>query len=204
MRTFRASLAAALFSILITALPATAQTADAYAVNPQASLVGFTVYAQMLFKMGQEGRFKEFTGQVSYDPSHPANTKVDLTVYTATVDMKNAEHEALLRSGDFFDVDRFPTMRFVSADTSVRPDGSMAVTGDLTIRDVTKRVAIPVKINEANRSGEQGAVFETTFQIDRTEFGLNGTPKLGMNVSIAKNVRIHIAIAARPSTLGTR
>jgi polyisoprenoid-binding protein YceI len=195
MKRLRLSCAAAFIALLSTPSTAAARPSDDYGLNPQASVVGFSVYARLLFKIEQQGRFRNFTGELSFDPEHPDDTRVDLTVYTASVDMHDTDHEALLRSGDFFDVERFPTMHFVSAATARRPDGSFAVTGDLTIRDITKRIAIPVRIKATPQSGA-AAVFESTFDIDRTEFGLNGTPKLsGMNVSIAKNVQIRIAIA---------
>ena len=175
---------------------ALAAAANEYALSPGASVVGFTVHARMVFTIEQQGRFRDIAGELSFDPEHPADTRVDLTVYTASVDMQNEEREAMLRSGDFFDVGRFPTMHFVSAATERRPDGTFAVTGDLTIRDVTKRIAIPVRIKASPQSSAKAAVFETAFDIDRTEFGLKGTPKLsGMNVSIAKHVQIRIAIA---------
>src|SRR4029079_3433041 len=142
-----------------------AQPSDEYALNPGASVVGFTLYARMLFKIEQQGRFRDIAGELSFDPERPAETRVDLTVYTASVDMHNEDREAMLRSGDFFDVERFPTMHFVSAATERRPDGTFAVTGDLTIRDVTKRIAIPVRIKAAPQSGVQAAVFETAFDI---------------------------------------
>ena len=198
MHRLRTLLAAVVISIAIPAAPSAAQTTAAQTLDLQGSAVGFTVYAQMLFKLTEEGRFRDFVGDVSYDPAHPADTRVDLTVYTATVDMKKPEHAALLRSGDFFDVDRFPTIQFRSFDANVQPDGSLAVSGDLTIRGVTRRIAIPMKIIPPPRSGAGAARLETTFQIDRTEFGLVGSPKFsGFKVSIAKNVGIHIALATR-------
>ena len=65
----------------------------------------------------------------------------------------------------------------------------------MTIRGITRRMTIPVRLRSSQTAASQPA-FETTFQIDRTEFGLNGTPKWsGFKVSIAKQVQIHIAIA---------
>lgn len=191
----------ALFSTLLAPGFAAAQSPGEITLDSQASEVDFTLYAKMLFTMKKEGKFKQFTGQIAYDPTRPADTHVNLTVYTASVDMKNPDHAAMLKSGDFFDVDRFPTMHFVGAATDVRPDGTLALTGDLTIRDVTKRIAIPVKVRPGYQEGGAAApTFETTFQIDRTDFGLNGSPKWsGMNVSIAKNVEIHIAIGGVPA-----
>ena len=189
--------AVVVLSMLLSPSPAGASPPDDAALDPQDSVVGFTVYAQMLFKLKQDGRFRQFTGQVAYDPVRPTDTHVDLTVYTATVDMHSPEHDAILKSQDFFDVEHFPTMRFVGASTAVRPNGGLDVTGDLTIRGITRRLTVPVAISPA-RGTSSGPRFETTFQIDRTDFGLTGTPKPGgLSVSIAKTVRIHLALALR-------
>lgn len=195
--------AAACFGVLFlgacAARPAVAQTGEASdrSVSRQSSAVGFTIYAKKIFTVKQEGRFKDFSGNVEYSPSDPGSTRVDLTVYTGSVDTKDAERDGLLRSSDFFDVERFPTMHFTSTAASVQPDGRLLITGDLTIRGIKKRLDVPVRIRPANSGSAAAApTFETTFEIDRTEFGLNGTPKFaGFNISIAKNVQIHLAIA---------
>ena len=179
---------------------AQAQPGGDYTLNRQASAVGFTISASMLFKVKRDGVFKDFTGNLSYNPARPNDTHIDLTVYTDSVDMHNAEHDQLLKSPGFFDVAHFPTMHFVSDSTIRKPDGSFSMTGDMTIRGITKRLTIPVKMRPDSKSGQPGAMFESTFQIDRTEFGLNGVPKFG--VSISKKVDIHIAIAASPGGPG--
>src|SRR5215831_14338051 len=87
-------------------------TAGVYSLNRAESSVGFTISGSMLFKVKRNGTFNDFTGNMSYDPANPANTHMDLTVYTESVDMHNAENTQMLKSSDFFDVDHFPTMRF--------------------------------------------------------------------------------------------
>ena len=89
-------------------------------------------------------------------------------------------------------------MHFSSAEAHVKPDGTVAVSGDLTIRGITKRMDIPIEFTPSLQSSSpSSAGFETTFDIDRTEFGLVGTPSWsGFKVSISRNVQIHIAIAA--------
>jgi polyisoprenoid-binding protein YceI len=151
----------------------------------------------MIFKVKENGSFKTFDGSLAYDPERPADTQLDLTVYTASVETKNAEHNDLLRSGEFFDAEHFPTMRFVSASTVKQPDGSFSMTGEMTIRGITKQLTIPVRLRPGwSAASGDGAVFESTFQIDRTDFGLNGAPKWGgLKVSISKKVDVHIAIA---------
>ncbi len=104
----------------------------------------FTIYASKIFRFKREGQFKEFAGQLSFDPENPLGTQVDLTVYTSSLDIHNDEHNQLLGSGAFFDVERFPTMHFTSSSTDAKPDGTFSVTGDLTIRGITQRKTIPV------------------------------------------------------------
>ena len=167
-----------------------------YTVNQAQSSIGFTIHGSMIFKVSRNGLFKDFTGELAYDPAQPANTRVDLTVYTGSVDMNNHEHDQLMKSGEFFDVEHFPTMRFLSSSAEVRPDGTLAMTGDLTIRGVTKTMTIPVKLKPSSQPDGTGATFEATFPIDRTDFGLNGNPGWGgFTLKIAKDVQIHLAIA---------
>jgi polyisoprenoid-binding protein YceI len=181
-------------------------TAAVYTVNQAASSIGFTISgSKMFFKFKRDGQFKNFNGELSYDPAHPANAHVDLTVYTASVDMHDSDNNQLLKSGEFFDVDHFPTMHFTSSATAVRPDGTLEMIGDMTIRGVTKKMTIPIKLRQDSQSAAAGAVFETTFPIDRTDFGLNGNPAMGgFSLKISKSVQIHIAIATATQTARNR
>ena len=176
-------------------------SAGNYSLNRAGSEVGFTISGSMIFKVKREGVFKDFTGDLEYDPARPADTRMDLTVYTDSVDMNNHEHDEMLKSADFFDVERFPTMHFVSSSTTAKPNGTFSITGDMTIHGITKRMTIPVTLrNRASAFNASSPVFESDFQIDRTEFGLNGRANWGgFKVSISKKVDIHIAIAATAS-----
>src|ERR1051325_5807621 len=120
----------------VAAARADAQTSGLYTVNQTASSIGFTIYGSMIFKIRRDGLFKDFTGELSYDPARPSNTHVDLTVYTGSIDMHNAEHDQLMKSPEFFDVERFPTLHFTSSGAEAKPDGTLAMTGELTLRGV--------------------------------------------------------------------
>ena len=196
--------AAAILLFLSTPVMARAQALSngVYTVDQATSTVSFTLQGSAIFKVKKDGYFKNFSGLVSYNPARPADTRVDLIVDAESIDMRNSEHTQLLKSPEFFDVERFPTLHFASASTNMRPDGTLSVTGDMTIRGVTRRMTIPVTLRRATPDGAaQSAAFESTFQIDRTEFGLNGIPNWhGFHVSISKNVQIHITIATRPNT----
>jgi len=192
------SAGAAIVLSLVTsvATPVWAETGT-YALDRAASAVDFTIYASKIFTFKREGQFTEFSGQLSFDPANPLGTQLNLTVFTSSVDIHNDEQNQLLRSSAFFDVERFPTMQFTSSSTDVKPDGTFSVTADSTIRGITQRMTIPVKLKVAPETvGPPIAFFESTFDIDRLEFGLTGIAKThGFNVSISKKVRIHIAMA---------
>ncbi len=186
--------------VLMLLVPPTARAQESmnlYAVNQSASSIGFTIFGSMLFKIRRDGRFKDFSGELAYDPGRPADTHVDLTVYTSSVDMHNASQDQLLKSEEFFDVARYPTMRFTSTSAEAKSAGELAITGDMTIRGVTRPMTILVKMHTPGAVGSPApAVFETTFPIDRTDFGLNGNPGWGgFTLKIAKNVEIHLSIA---------
>jgi polyisoprenoid-binding protein YceI len=188
--------------VMVAAPPAQAET-SLYSLDRTASAVGFTVSASKIFTLKRKGEFKEFTGQLAFDPENPGNTHFELTVFTSSVDIHNAEHNTLLKSGAFFDVEHYPTLQFTSSTADVNTDGTLSVTGDMTIRGITQRMTIPIRLVPSPQPGGQGSVLESTFEIDRTMFGINGIAKThGFNISISKKVQIHLAIATapRPST----
>jgi polyisoprenoid-binding protein YceI len=187
--------------------PVAADTGEVqqYAVDRGASTVGFTVSAKALFTVKRDGVFRDFAGKVVYDPANPDATQVDITVFTASVDLKSADQEDLLRSEEFFDTGNHPTMRFISTAVHRRADGLLDVAGDLTIRGVTRHLVVPMTIVQ-KIGASASAAFDTRFQIDRTEFGLTGSgPKAkAFRVSIGRMVDIHLAIAAARTALGAR
>jgi polyisoprenoid-binding protein YceI len=198
------SLAVATLLILAAPLMVCAQTSadGVYMLDTAASTVDFTLFGSAIFKFKKDGYFKDFSGLVSYNPARLADTRVDLTVDAASIDTRNAAHDQLLRSSEFFDVEHYPTIHFASESANMTSDGTLSVTGDMTIRGITRKMTIPVTLRRTTLAGSPpGAAFESTFQIDRTEFGLNGSARqYGVHVSISKKVQIHIVIATRPGT----
>src|SRR4249920_3503542 len=95
--------------LTLTASSAAAQTTGsaAYTLNLAGSRISFTIYGRAIFPIKREGHFNEFTGQLAFDPDHPGEMRVDLTVYTTSVDMNDSAQDQLLRSGNFFDVDHY-------------------------------------------------------------------------------------------------
>src|SRR6478672_3114188 len=138
--------AAAVMMIIAAPIVARAQESSngVYMLDRAASMVSFTLYGSAIFKIKKDGYFRDFTGLVSYNPERPDDTRVDLTVRADSIDTQNSNHDELLKSGEFFDVEHYPTIHFASESTNVRPDGTLSMTGDMTIHGITKRLTIPV------------------------------------------------------------
>jgi polyisoprenoid-binding protein YceI len=109
-------------------------------IDPAHTTVGFSARHMGLSKV--RGRFDSFRGVIEGDPSDISTVKGNVEIDTASVNTGNPDRDAHLRSADFFDVEKYPTMRFVSKSVSESEDGGYTVVGDLTIKDVTREVEV--------------------------------------------------------------
>ena len=91
------------------------------------------------------GRFNEFAGTFSYDEADPSQARVNITIDTASIDTNHAERDKHLRSGDFFDADRYPTITFDSTAFEEADNGTGKLTGDLSLHGVVRPVTIDVR-----------------------------------------------------------
>ena len=180
-------------------LIATSATADPITlrVSPTYTNIQFTIYKWSVLK--QEGTFRECTGQVILDPANITASRVTLLVPIAGIDTRSKGRDSVLRSDDFFDAEHFPMMTFASTGITPGPSkDTFQMSGDITIRGVTKRIAIPVKFfGYASRPGAGGfAGFETDFTLDRTDFGVNGSKWSGGKLLLSKEVQVHLTVGA--------
>jgi polyisoprenoid-binding protein YceI len=132
--------------------------------------LGFTARHAMVAKV--RGNFGEFGGQFTIADDLAASS-AELTIQTASIDTKNADRDAHLKSADFLDVENYPTLDFVS--TSVRADGdAIVVTGDLTIHGVTRSVDVTYELVGISQDpwGNTKIGFEGTAKISRKDFDL--------------------------------
>ena len=111
-----------------------------YTIDPTHSRIGFVARHAMVTKV--RGSFNEFDGTGSFDGDNPTAAQLQLTIKAASIDTRHADRAAHLRSNDFFDMDTYPQIRFVSTAVEQTSDDEYKVTGDLTIKDVTKPVTI--------------------------------------------------------------
>jgi polyisoprenoid-binding protein YceI len=146
-----------------------------YSIDPSHSEVGFVARHAMVTKV--RGSFTQFEGSGYFDAENPATSHLSLTIQVSSVNTRNADRDNHLRSGDFFDVEQYPVITFVS--TSVEPAGEDAerflVTGDLTIKGVTRPVTLDFEYTGAARDpfGNERIGFEGSAVVNRKDWGLN-------------------------------
>lgn len=173
---------------------ALASDAKVYTVSKTYTTLSFTATKWMVFK--EEGLFQDFSGTITYSAGDPAKCKIDVTVQAASLDTRAPGRDKVLRSDDFFDVEKYPTLSFHSTRVTSTGKETYDVEGDLTIHGVTKRITVPVKVIGVRVMPGIGdfAGFETTFNIDRRDFGVLGTRWSGNKLSIDPTVVIHLII----------
>jgi polyisoprenoid-binding protein YceI len=157
----------------------------AYTIDAAHSRLGFSARHAMVTTV--RGQFKEFTGEAVVDTATPANSKVDVTIQAASIDTGVTDRDAHLHGADFFDTETYPEITFTS--TQVERDGDdWAITGDLTIKDVTKPITIDFESTGSARDpfGNLRIGFEGRATISRKDWGLTWNAALetgGMLVS---------------------
>jgi len=172
--------------------------ADTWLIDPAHTVSGFIVRHMMITNV--TGVFESTKGTIEYKPGDPSSVKADITIETKSVNTRIARRDDDLRSDNFFDVEKFPTLTFKSKRAqNVKPDGFELV-GDLTIRAVTKEVVLkvegptpPIKDPRGNR--RVGANATTT--INRKDFGINWDRAIEAGgVVVGDEVKINIEVQA--------
>lgn len=143
--------------------------ATLYHVEPVNGTVSFSIMKWGVIR--EEGSFRDFKADIHYDARDAAKSRVSFDVKTASVDTKNDNRDGTLRSEDFFHASKYPMLTFRSIRVVSRGKNVADVTGDLTIRGVTRRITVPVRL--LGVTGKH-AGFETAFKIDRRVFGVTG------------------------------
>lgn len=145
----------------------------AWSVDPSHSQVGFGV--RHLVVSTVRGEFKSYEGKLSLDEADPTRSKVEATIDVASVDTRVADRDAHLRSPDFFDAANHPKMTFRSTEVARAGADRLKVTGDLTLRGVTKPVVLDVTTTPEVKGmyGETRRGFTATTKLSRKAFGLS-------------------------------
>ena len=174
-------------------LLATVARAEPWTFDLAHSRVGFSVRHMMVSNV--EGSFHEVKATVDLDDKNPTKSTVEFTITTSSVDTQNADRDKHLKSPDFFDVTKFPSMTFKSTKIVGAGKNKFKVTGDLTIRDVTKPITLDVTLSDpvTNPWGKTVRGVEASGKLNRHDFGLNWNKTLDKGgVLVSDEVKLAI------------
>jgi polyisoprenoid-binding protein YceI len=165
-------------------------------IDPSHSQVEFSVRHMMISKV--RGRFREFDGTIVV-AERPEDSRVEVFIEAASIDTRDATRDEHLRSADFLDVEHHPEITFRS--TSLRPGnvGHWDMTGDLTLRDVTRQVLLDVEFSGATVDpwGNMRCGFDASTRIDRDEFGITWNQVLEAGgFLVGKEILVEIDVEA--------
>ena len=167
-----------------------------YAVDVSHSRLGFSARHAMVTTV--RGDFTDFDGTAHVDVETPASSSVSLTIRTASINTASADRDGHLRSGDFFDTETHPEITFVS--TEVERDGTdWTITGDLTIKGITRSVTIPFEENgtAVDPFGNTRVGFEGATTINRKDWDLTWNAALETGgVLVSEKIKLEFDVSA--------
>jgi polyisoprenoid-binding protein YceI len=167
-----------------------------WTIDPSHSNAEFSVRHLMITNV--KGRFGKLSGTVDYDPAHPELTKLEATLDATSIDTRDDKRDAHLRSPDFFDVEKYPTLTFRSKEITKSDDGFTAL-GELTMHGVTKDVVLEIEgPSEPTKDpwGNTRIGASATAKINRKDWGLNWNAALEAGgVLVGDTVKIALEIS---------
>ena len=168
-----------------------------YTLDPSHTRIGFVARHAMVTKV--RGSFNEFVGTAVVDGAHPANSSVRLIIDAASIDTRNAQRDEHLRTNDFLALEQYPQITFVSTGIRQVDDATFRLTGDLTIKGVTKSVSIDFEHTGAAKDpfGNVRVGFEGSTTLNRSEYGVafNAALETG-GVLVSEKIVLEFEISA--------
>jgi polyisoprenoid-binding protein YceI len=178
----------------------TATATSVWTIDASHSQVEFSVKHMMFSTV--KGSFETFSGTITHDQQNPANSSVQVEIDASSISTRDEKRDGHLRSADFFDVESYPTITFVS--TSVEPKrDDLRITGDLTMHGVTRQVVLDAEYNGRGMSpfGMEVISYSASAKLNRGDFGLNWNAALETGgVLVSDQIRIALEIEAVPSS----
>ena len=168
-----------------------------YTLDPSHSRIGFVARHAMIAKV--RGAFNEVSGTATIDGANPSASSLEVTIQAGSVDTRDANRDGHLTSPDFFDVATYPTITFVATGFEITGDDTVEVTGNLTIKDVTKPVTIPFEFGGAATDpfGNHRIGFEGQVVVNRKDWGLTWNAALETGgVLVADKVTLELEVSA--------
>ena len=168
-----------------------------YVLDPTHTTFSFVTRHAMVTKV--RGSFEQFEGQAVIDGANPANTNLEVTIDAASVNTRNADRDGHIRSADFFDVENHPKITFKSTSVEKVGENQYKVTGDLTIRGVTRPVTLDTTFEGRGKDPWGGERIALTAKgaINRKDFGLTWNAALETGgVLVSDEVKLEINVEA--------
>ncbi len=176
---------------------APASVTGLYAIDPTHSRIGFAARHAMVTKV--RGSFNEFEGSGYFDAERPSDSYLSLVIRVDSIDTRNADRDAHLRSNDFFDPETYPEIMFASTAVEALGDDRFRVTGDLTIKGTTKAVTVDFDYTGAavDPMGNQRIGLEGSATVNRQDWGVNwNAPLYTGGVLVSEKVTLEFEVSA--------
>jgi polyisoprenoid-binding protein YceI len=156
----------------LTSAPGLAELSGTYTLDTAHTQIGFVARHAMVTKV--RGTFDEFSGTADLDGANPENSSARVAIKTESINTRNAQRDAHLRSNDFLAVDEYPEITFVSTGARQVSDTEWELAGDLTIKGVARSVTVPFTYMGSARDpyGNLRVGFEGAVSINRTDYGI--------------------------------
>lgn len=192
------------FTLGLSIVGIAAAATETFVFDKAHTRVGFQI-RHFLTKV--EGRFRDYDGRIAIDRQNPASSRVDVTIQANSIDTGNERRDADLKSANFFDVEKYPTISFKSSKMTPNGKDLYEVTGDLTMHGVTKTLIVPVRhTGFLNLGKQEKAGFEVTFPLNRKDYGITwnrvmegGGAMLGDDVQITLYVEANKEMPVEPA-----
>jgi polyisoprenoid-binding protein YceI len=168
-----------------------------YTIDSAHSRIGFVARHALVIKV--RGSFNDFEGWAHIDAENPADSSAKVVINAKSIDTRNEQRDAHLRSNDFFAMDEYPEITFESTGVERVDDAHFRLTGDLTIKDVTRPVTIDFEYMGAaiDPWGKLRIGFEGSTTVNRKDWGVNWNVALEAGgVLVSENVTLEFEIAA--------
>jgi polyisoprenoid-binding protein YceI len=168
-----------------------------YTLDPAHSRVGFHARHAMVTKV--RGSFNDFEGTAEINGDDPSKSSVSVTIQTASIDTRNEQRDGHLKTNDFLDIENYPVITFVSTSVEQLDDDTFKVTGDLTIKDVTKEVSIDFDFEGSAKDpfGNDRVGFEGSVAISRKDYNVSfNAPLETGGVLVSDKVVLEFEISA--------
>jgi polyisoprenoid-binding protein YceI len=179
-------------------LAAPVHAAPVYKVDKVHSTIGFSIVHLMISKT--VGSFTDFEDDVAFSADDLAGSKFDFKIKAASINTMNEARDNHLRGADFFDVEKFPLIEFKTKKVEDKGEGNYLVTGDLTMKDVTKEIVIPVAVRGPvpNPMGGGTAIgLEVRFSLNRQDYNVKYNKILDNGgVAISDTVDVNVDLEA--------